>query len=150
MIIGYILIVFATLCGNAKGYAGKQSSADLDTLSHKLYFGAVRTGACALLALLIWLFEGEFSYVGTEGTLISVVSGLSQGICMLAWIAAVRGSAYVRLDVFCQAGMVIPCIFAAPLLGESVSVWQYIALAVLVFAILLACFCISQCEHNII
>ena len=92
-----------------------------------------------MLALLIWLFEGELFCAGIEGMLISVVSGLSQGICMLAWIAAVRGSAYVRLDVFCQAGMVIPCIFAAPLLGESVSVWQYIALAVLVFAILLVC-----------
>lgn len=135
--IGYILIVFATLCGNAKGFAGKKSSDALTTLSHKLYFGAVRTGACALLGLCIWLCEGAIYQVGLDAVLISVVSGLSQGICMLVWITAVRSSAYVKLDIFCQAGMVIPCIFAAPLLGETVSVWQYIALGVLVVAICL-------------
>ena len=135
--IGYILIVFATLCGNAKGFAGKKSSEALTTLSRKLYFGAVRTGMCALLGLCIWLCEGAFCEVGADAILISVVSGLSQGICMLVWITAVRSSAYVKLDIFCQAGMVIPCIFAAPLLGETVSVWQYIALGVLVVAIIL-------------
>ncbi len=52
-------------------------------------------------------------------------------------IAAVRSGAYVLLDMCCQAGMVIPCIFAASLLGETVSIWQIALLGALLFAIIL-------------
>lgn len=134
---GYLFLIFAVLCGAAKGYAGKKSSGALETLGAKLYFGAWRTSICALLGFGIWLAEGNFEFIGTNAVIISVVSGISMSVFLLSWIAAVRGGAYVRLDVCCQTGMVIPCIFAAPILGEIVSSWQYAALAALVFAIIL-------------
>ena len=134
---GYLFLVLATFCGTAKGYAGKKSSSALDSLPLKLYFGAFRTALCAVIGLVIWLAEGNYEFVGTEPLVISVLSGISMSIFLLSWIAAVRGKAYVLIDVCCQMGMVIPCIFAAPVLGENITVVQYIALAALVIAIIL-------------
>ncbi len=133
---GYIFLLLAVLCGSTKGFAGKKSSGDLDTLPRMLRFGAVRTAMCALLSLIIWLMAGGVA-VSKSALAISVVSGISMSVFLLTWIAAVRGGAYVRLDVCCQTGMVIPCIFAAPLLGERVSAVQYICLGALVIAIVL-------------
>lgn len=135
--MGYLFIVLATLCGTAKGYAGKKSSGALRTLSDKLYFGAWRTALCAAMGLVIWLLERDFSGIGKNAVTISVVSGFSMSVFLLSWIAAVRGGAYMRLDICCQTGMVIPCIFAAPVLGETVSPWKYAALAFLIVAIIL-------------
>ena len=99
--IGYILIVFATLCGNAKGFAGKKSSEALTTLSHKLYFGAVRTGMCALLGLCIWFCEGAFCKVGADAILISVVSYLVSNIsCFLTISFQTRFSVFNLLRFF--------------------------------------------------
>lgn len=135
--IGYILLVLATLSGSAKGFAGKKSSGALETLPHKLYFGMVRTAMCAALGVVIRLIEGDFGEIGMRSVAVAVISGISMSVFLLSWIAAVRGGAYVRLDVCCQTGMVIPCIFAAPLLGERASPLQYAMLCVLVFAIIL-------------
>ncbi len=134
--MGYLFLVLATLCGSVKGYAGKKSSSALDTLPAMLYFGAWRTAFCALLGLAVLAFEGG-AFVSKDAVIISIISGISMSVFLLSWIAAVRGGAYVRLDVCCQTGMVIPCIFAAPLLKESVSPFQYMALGALVIAIIL-------------
>ena len=128
---GYILLILATLCGNAKEFAAKKGSGALDTISKKLWFGLVRTSVCALLSLGLWLLS-DGGAAGKMGTLIAVFSGISQSACMIFFISAARGCAYVRLNIFNQAGMVIPCILAAPLLGESVSLSQWIAICVLV------------------
>lgn len=134
---GYILLILACLCGSAKGFAGKKSSGALSTVPHMLYFGSVRTLLCALLGAVIWLSAGDFGSIGKKAVIISVISGISMSVFLLTWIAAVRYGAYVRLDVCCQTGMVIPCVLAAGLLGESVSTAQYIALGFLVIAIVL-------------
>ncbi len=135
--MGYILLLCAVLCGSIKGYSGKVTSVALVTLPHKLYFAAIRTAICAVISLLILLFTDGFPDVGTESVIVSVISGISMSVFLLSWIAAVCYGGYVRLDVCCQTGMVIPCIFAAPILGESVSTEQYIALGFLLFSIVL-------------
>ena len=135
--MGYILLFCAVLCGSIKGYSGKVTSGALVTLPHKLYFAAIRTALCAIISLLIVVFTDGFPDVSAASVIISVISGISMSVFLLSWIAAVCYGGYVRLDVCCQTGMVIPCVFAAPILGESVSVVQYIALGFLLLSIVL-------------
>ncbi len=135
--MGYLAVVFAALCGAVKGYAGKKSSETLRSVPDALRFGALRTAGCALLGAVLWLLRGDFRPPCPPAAAAAVLSGVSMSVFLLSWMAAVRGGAYVRLDVCCQTGMVIPCVLAAPLLGERASAAQYIALAFLLYSVVL-------------
>ncbi|MBE6680190.1 MAG: hypothetical protein E7598_06690 [Ruminococcaceae bacterium] len=135
--MGYVFAILSSICGAAKGYAGKKSSYALENFPAMLFFSMLRTLVCALLGLAIWVIIGDFSLPSPKALAICILSGISMSGFLLSWISAVKGGAYVRLDVCCQMGMIIPCIFAAPLLGESVNFFQYTALAFLIVAVIL-------------
>lgn len=135
--MGYLAVAFAALCGAVKGYAGKKSSETLRSVPDALRFCALRTAGCALLGAVLWLLRGDFRPPCPPAAAAAVLSGVSMSVFLLSWTAAVRGGAYVRLDVCCQTGMVIPCVLAAPLLGERASAAQYIALAFLLYSVVL-------------
>ncbi len=135
--MGYLFVLLSSICGAAKGYAGKKSSYALDSFSAMLFFSMLRTLICSLLGLVIWLVLGDFALPNTYAIIICVLSGLSMSGFLLSWVSAVKSGAYVRLDVCCQTGMIIPCVFAAPLLNENVGVFQFVALGFLTVAIIL-------------
>ncbi len=135
--MGYIFVLLSSLFGAAKGYAGKKSSYALSDFPAMLYFSMLRTIICAILGLLIWLMLGTFTLPSAVALTICLFSGISMSGFLISWVAAVKSGAYVRLDVFCQMGMVIPCIFAAPILKEETTVFQYIALGFLIIAVFL-------------
>lgn len=138
--MSWLLLALAALAGAAKGYCGKKTSGVTEHLHDAVFVGVVRFAVCVLLGGLICVAQGGLSSLNrTEGLWVAALSGVAQAAFATTWLLAVRTGAYVMLDAFLTAGILIPSVLCQVLYDERIKHLQWIGFAVLIGAVCLMC-----------
>lgn len=133
-------IALAALAGVTKGYCGKKTSTAAERFHDAVYISVVRFGMCALLGGAICLVQGGVtSLLQVDGLWVAAVSGVAQAAFATTWLLAVRTGAYVMLDAFLTAGILIPSVLCQILYDERIKPLQWVGFAVLIGAVCLMC-----------
>lgn len=141
MITGYVFLAVALLCGVTKGYCGKRSSGILKHTSDALLVNIVRMIVCIAIGFAIAAVQGSLTQLDVNPTVlgISALSGISTAVFVVSWLLSVRTEAYMMIDVCLLTGVIIPMALCAILYGESITLWQWIGIAVLMLAGYIMC-----------
>ena len=140
VMLSWSMVAIAVLAGAAKGYCGKKTSSVAEHVHDAVYISAVRFGLCALLGGLIALMQsGLGAFAKVEGIWLTVIAGLAQAMFTTTWLLAVRTGAYVMLDAFLTAGILIPTLLCRFLFNEAILPLQWLGFAILLCAVLVMC-----------
>ncbi len=141
MITGYVFLAVALFCGVTKGYCGKRSSGILKHTSDALLVNIVRMIVCIAIGFAIAAVQGSLTQLDVNPTVlgISALSGISTAVFVVSWLLSVRTEAYMMIDVCLLTGVIIPMALCAILYGESITLWQWIGIAVLMLAGYIMC-----------
>ena len=139
--MGYLLLFGALICGAVKGYCGKKTSCRISTFSDAMTASLLRVIFCAVIGALIILITGDFGGLlpDTCTLLICALSGISTSVMIITWLLAVKRGAYMLLDVFLMAGVILPIILGIFAFEEKVSIKEWCGIALLISATLIMC-----------
>lgn len=138
--LAWSMVALAVLAGATKGYCGKKTSGVANHVHDAVYISAVRFGLCAILGGIIALVQsGLGAFARVDGIWLAVVSGLAQAMFTTTWLLAVRTGAYVMLDAFLTAGILIPTLLCRFFFNEAILPLQWLGFGILLCAVLLMC-----------
>jgi drug/metabolite transporter (DMT)-like permease len=130
-------MVAAIISDGIKGFTGKKISGQLNGLPDALRVGAYRMALCTAISAVVLLASGTGLVLSRALILISLMSGITTALMILAWLLAVREGAFVFLDVCSASGVIIPVVMSQLLFGEKVSVVQYGGIALMILSVYL-------------
>lgn len=138
--IGYLFLGIALLCGAVKGYCGKKTSGFLRTPSDSVLISLLRMAMCIFIGIAAICFDKNAVWLlPTDALLVALASGVTCSLFVISWILCIRTGAFMMVDVFLTAGVIIPIVSCALMYGETVSVRQIIGCALLLVAVLIMC-----------
>jgi drug/metabolite transporter (DMT)-like permease len=139
--IGYIFVFLALAFGATKGYCGKKTSGTAAHASDAMAINSTRMLLCILIGFFMVLIQGNVTKLAItpEVLLITLLSGIGTSVFTVSWLLAVRKSAYMLLDVFILAGVVIPMLLCLFLYDEPITLIQWIGIAILLIAGYIMC-----------
>ena len=139
--MGYLFVIAATLCGLVKGFCGKKVSGFVKESRDAMLANSLRMILCILIGFFAVIITDGFGgfNVGGLGFFISMLSGVSNAAFVVLWLFAVKRGAYMLVDVFLTAGLVVPIILAAVFFDERIEWNHYVGFFVLLGAVLVMC-----------
>lgn len=139
--MGYLFLAVALLCGSTKGYCGKKASTLLHGYTGSTAGNLMRISACIVISFILVVTCGQLSGLGLSLPALGVcaLSGLSTAAFSILWMVCVRKSAYMMLDVFIAAGMLVPLILCNFFYQEQISLLQWVGVALTLLAVLIMC-----------
>lgn len=139
--MGYLFLAFALLAGSTKGYCGKKTSGFVREYKDAMFTNFIRMVLCILISFVLLLAGGRLSLlkVGTDVILITLLSGVTTSVFVVAWLLAVRRGAYMMLDVFLMLGVIVPLLLSEFLFDEKIRLNQWAGLLVLLAAVVIMC-----------
>ena len=137
--MGYLYLILSKLSATGKIVAMKYCAMNAPGAKNSVLINLCRSGICALVGLLIWLIGGATVTTGAEGYLIILLSGIANALILFVWIMATSYASVSLIEVFSTLGGVIIPVLLAPVLfpGETVSIWQLLATALLIVSAVL-------------
>jgi drug/metabolite transporter (DMT)-like permease len=141
MVIGYIFLLIALLCGSTKGYCGKKSSGTIVYSSDALLVNTLRMTLCILIGFIIIAVSGKIPQLLVSPTVLGIaaLSGIATSGFVVSWLLSVRTGAFMMIDVCLMIGIIIPMVLCDILYGEHITVWQWIGIALLIIAGYIMC-----------
>ncbi len=139
--MGYLFLGLALLCGAVKGYCGKKTSGFLTKPTDSVLISLLRMSICIFIGIAAVLVDKEAAAFALPPVplLISLAAGVTSALFVITWILSVRTGAYMMVDVFLTAGVLIPIISCAFMYGEKITLQQIIGCALLLVAVLIMC-----------
>ena len=139
--MGYGFLALALLAGAAKGFCGKKTSGIITGLRDSVLANMLRMLLCVLLGLVIALIGSTPEALLPNKELLgaAALSGISTAAFVVAWLCAVRKSAYMLVDVFLMLGVLIPLLLGNAFFQEAIAPKQWIGISILLVAVLLLC-----------
>lgn len=139
--MGYLFLLLALLSGSAKGYCGKRTSGYVREYKDAMFTNFIRMVFCVIISLILLSVRGELSLLKADRSeiLITMLSGVTTSVFVVAWLISVRRGAYMMLDVFLMLGVTVPLLLSSALFGETIRPNQWIGLAILFVAVMIMC-----------
>ncbi|MBR5472551.1 MAG: EamA family transporter [Clostridia bacterium] len=138
--IGYLFLFTNVLVGVSKGYCGKKSSEHINGITDGLLLQSIRVLLCVVIGGILFFISGEGLEVDKTILIISALNGLANAAFLLSWLFAVRGGAYLFVDVCLTAGgILIPCFSGALFFGGTIKPTQYIGIVIMMAAVFVMC-----------
>lgn len=127
---GTILIGIILIMRVVQSVCGKQTSNDLPLswAGRSAYFGYSKL-CSALCALPIFLIEG--THITTAAVLFGTAAGICIAIASICSPLALQGGTMALSSMFSTAGLLIPCVAGIFWFGQPMSLWQWLAVMVL-------------------
>ncbi len=137
--MGYLYLILSKLSATGKIVSMKYCAMAAPGARNSVLVNLARSGICVLVGLLTWLVGGATVTNGVEGYGIIVLSGVANALILFVWIIATEYASVSLIEVFSTLGGVIIPVLLAPVVfpGETVSLWQWIATALLIAAAVL-------------
>lgn len=131
----------ALLAGSTKGYCGKKTSGFVREYKDAMFTNFVRMVLCILISFLLLALSGRLSLLAVDlnVVLITLLSGVTTSVFVVAWLLAVRRGAYMMLDVFLMLGVFVPLLLSEFLFDEKIRLNQWAGLSVLLVAVVIMC-----------
>ncbi len=132
-LLGYFYMAIVLLAGLVKGYCGKKVSGGTDYLSHGVWITALRMLLCTALGLIVVLTAGDAAQLALSGKdlLICLLSAFCMALFNVSWLFSIKNQSYMFLSIFLMLGSIVTTICSAFAFGETVSIAQWIGMAVL-------------------
>ena len=137
--MGYLFLAIALLMGATKGYCGKRMGSYACDARSAVLLNLLRMALCVAFGFAMVLLLGEPLRPSPALLGIALLSGASTAVFVVAWLMAVRKSAYMLLDVFLMLGTLLPMLLGRLLFGEMIAWHQWLGYAVLLLAVMLLC-----------
>lgn len=139
--MGYLFLALALLAGSTKGYCGKKTSGFVREYKDAMFTNFVRMVLCILISFLLLALSGRLSLLAVDlnVVLITLLSGVTTSVFVVAWLLAVRRGAYMMLDVFLMLGVIVPLLLSEFLFDEKIRLNQWAGLLVLLAAVVIMC-----------
>lgn len=139
--MGYLFLALALLAGSTKGYCGKKTSGFVKEYKDAMFTNFVRMVLCILISFLLLALSGRLSLLAVDLNvlLITLLSGVTTSVFVVAWLLAVRRGAYMMLDVFLMLGVIVPLLLSEFLFDEKIRLNQWAGLLVLLVAVVIMC-----------
>lgn len=139
--MGYLFLALALLAGSTKGYCGKKTSGFVREYKDAMFTNFVRMVLCILISFLLLALSGRLSLLAVDLNviLITLLSGVTTSVFVVAWLLAVRRGAYMMLDVFLMLGVIVPLLLSEFLFDEKIRLNQWAGLLVLLVAVVIMC-----------
>lgn len=139
--MGYLFLALALLAGSTKGYCGKKTSGFVREYKDAMFTNFVRMVLCILISFLLLALSGRLSLLAVDlnVVLITLLSGVTTSVFVVAWLLAVRRGAYMMLDVFLMLGVFVPLLLSEFLFDEKIRLNQWAGLSVLLVAVVIMC-----------
>lgn len=139
--MGYLFLALALLAGSTKGYCGKKTSGFVREYKDAMFTNFVRMVLCILISFLLLALSGRLSLLAVDlnVVLITLLSGVTTSVFVVAWLLAVRRGAYMMLDVFLMLGVIVPLLLSEFLFDEKIRLNQWAGLLMLLVAVVIMC-----------
>ncbi len=137
--IGYLFAILSVTAGVSKSYAAKKSSIHIANVRENTFSNVLRMLFCSLIGIGMVLLEGASIAVDGGTLAITVLSGVSNAVFIITWLAATQRGAYMLLNVFYLLGVLVPLLLCRILYAEPIRPIQWAGLAVLLLAVWIIC-----------
>lgn len=139
--MGYVFLASALIAGSVKGYCGKKTSGFVAEYKDAMLTNFIRMVMCIIIGFLMLVFSGTVSLLAVDVSvlLITLLSGVTTSVFVVAWLICVRRGAYMMLDVFLMLGVMVPLLLSSAMFDEKIKLTQWIGLAILFVAVLIMC-----------
>ena len=139
--MGYLFLLLALLSGSVKGYCGKRTSGCVREYKDAMFTNFIRMIFCVVISLALICVQGDAGLLKADikVILITMLSGVTTSVFVVAWLISVRKGAYMMLDVFLMMGVIVPLLLSSAMFGETIHMNQWIGLAILFVAVLIMC-----------
>ncbi len=138
--MGYLFLALGILSGVSKGYCGKKTSGYIRNYSDAYIVYVIRMIICIIIGAAFAVVEtGGFSCFKIDKNVIVIclVGGFALATNLIAWVIAVRKSAYMMLDVFTTMFTAVPLILSSIFFGEKIKPIQWLGFVMLIIASLI-------------
>lgn len=139
--MGYVFLASALIAGSVKGYCGKKTSGFVAEYRDAMLTNFIRMVMCIIIGFLMLVFSGSVSLLKVDAgvLMITLLSGVTTSVFVVAWLICVRRGAYMMLDVFLMLGVMVPLLLSSALFEEKIKLTQWLGLAILFVAVLIMC-----------
>ena len=139
--MGYLFLGFSLLAGITKGYCGKKLGNTTEKTFDAVILNLVRMIFCIIIGLSLIILQGNFTFLlpNTNSLLIMAASGISTSLFVISWLLSVKVGAYMMVEVFVMISVLIPIITSSLLFSETISLNEWIGIALLVIAAYIMC-----------
>ena len=137
--MGYLFTALALGAGSIKAFCGKKISGKTPTLKNAILTNFVRMLFCIAFGFILLVIVDGVSALKMDGKVILLALGGSLATCvfLVSWLIAMRKNAYMTVEAFVLASMLVPVLLKLFFYGEGVGVFQWIGLAILLFSVVL-------------
>lgn len=137
--MGYLFAALAIASGGIKAFCGKKISGKTPTLKNAVLTNFVRMLFCIAFGFLLLIIVDGVSALKMDWKVILLALGGSVATCifLVSWLLAMRKNAYMTVEAFVLASMLVPVLLKLFFYGEGVGIFQWIGLAILLFSVLL-------------
>lgn len=139
--MGYLFLILSNIAAIIKKIAVKNCGSIASGPRNSIIINVIRSLGCTAVSLIVCLASGLVP-LDRVGTVISVLSGISNGVFLFVWILAANRVSLCTVETFSMAGGVVLPLIVSPFIfaGESVSIAQWVGSALLFVAM----FCLSK------
>ncbi len=137
--LGYLLATLSVLAGVTKAYASKKSSIYINNVSENTFSNVLRMTFCSVIGLVMLLIQGASLSIDGGTFAITLLSGVSNAVFIITWLAATQRGAYMLLNIFYLLGVLVPLLLCRVLYDEPIRLIQWAGLAVLLLAVWIIC-----------
>ena len=139
--MGYLYIATALLFGQIKGYCGKKQSLYISGLRDASVSNFLRMLCCTATSLVLLALGGQLSLLlaDTKLLLCALLAGIANAGLVVVWLVAVRGNAYILVDVFGMVGVIVPLVLCRILFHEQIRPIQWAGYLLLCTAVWIMC-----------
>lgn len=139
--MGYLFLSVALICGSVKGYCGKKTSGIINSTKDAMTANLIRVVICAIIGFLMIAISNDLEFIIPSGEilLISLLSGIATSVFIISWLISAKTGAYMMLDVFLMASVILPIILGIFLFDEKVDLTDWIGIIILLTATLIMC-----------
>ena len=137
--MGYLFAALAVCSSGIKAFCGKKISGKTPTLKNAVLTNFVRMLFCVGFGFILLVIVDGVAALKMDGEAILLALGGSVATCvfLVSWLLAMRKNAYMTVEAFVLASMLVPVLLKLFFYGEGVGVFQWIGLAILLFSVLL-------------
>lgn len=139
--MGYLLLSASLLACEVKGFCGKKQSGFISGTRDAVFLNLLRMLCCTAIGLFLTILQEGSAALAVNGATIaiSLFSGISNAVLVITWLLSARGSAYMVLDIFPTAGIIVPMVFCWILFGEKIRLIQWAGFLLLLAAVCVMC-----------
>ena len=126
--VGYLFVGLALLSGGIKAFCGKKISGKTPTIKNAILTNFIRMLFCIVFGFLFVVAVDGVSALKMDTMAILLALGGSLATCvfLVSWLLAMRKNAYMTVEAFVLASMLVPVLLKLALYGEKVGLFQWI------------------------